>query len=292
MSSPRDPRTTPARDDIAADFLRGEVTAKRYVAGTRCQVIADGTGLRFRPDFAARLESQLLYGELFTVYDEQDGWCWGQNELDGYVGYVPAASLQTDVHRPDHQVAMRTTHLYPAPDIKRPPNRTISMCSRLQVLDVEGSFSRIASGEWIYSKHIVSLDYVMPDLVGTALKFMGTPYLWGGRSGAGIDCSALVQLVLRMAGIDVPRDSDLQQGAVGSAVPQTDTGDFSQLEDGDLVFFPGHVGFFVHGWRFLHANAFDMQVSLHGFSEVLDRANASNAGVSAIRRVGAAAPPQ
>jgi len=112
--------------------------------------------------------------------------------------------------------------------------------------------------------------------------------LWGGRTAFGLDCSSLVQLALGMAGITVPRDSDLQEAgpdAVGSLVEMADEQDFSHLEEGDLVFFPGHVGLFVNGWRFLHANAFDMQVSLHGFSDVLDRANRDNAGVSSIRRI-------
>jgi len=285
MTVSRDRRTTPARPDLAADFLRDAVDAPRYASGNRRQVTADGVGLRFTPDRDARLESQLLFGETFTVYDEQDGWAWGQNEADDYVGYVPAATLSADVYQPDHQVAIRATQLYPEPDLKRPPLRTISMCSRLKVVDIADGFARIAGGEWVFAKHVVDLDYVMPDLIGTALKFLGTPYVWGGRSSVGLDCSALVQLVLHMAGIRAPRDSD-QQAQIGSDVPMADRHDFSALEDGDLVFFPGHVGFFVHGWRFLHANAFDMQVSLHSFSEVLDRADAADAGVSGVRRVG------
>jgi cell wall-associated NlpC family hydrolase len=286
MSPAYDTRVTPVRTDVAADFLRGEIEAPRYASGSRRQVAVDGIGLRFTPDRNARLESQLLFGEVFTVYDEADGWAWGQNEIDGYVGYVPSATLHDDVFQADHQVAIRATQLYPEPDLKRPPLRTISMCSRVKVVDVSGGFARISSGDWIFGKHLVDFDYVMPDLVGTALKFLGAPYIWGGRSSAGVDCSALVQLVLHMARVDAPRDSDLQAQSVGTEVPMSDPHDFSQIEDGDLVFFPGHVGLFVHGWRFLHANAFDMQVSLHSFSEVLDRADADGNGVTTVRRVG------
>ena len=285
---PMDPRITPARDDLAADWLRDQVEAARYTSGTPRTVIRDGAPLRFTPDRGAGLESQLIYGEIFQVYDERNGWCWGQNLSDGYVGYVPATDLAENMPAPDHQVAALHSHLYTEPDLKRPVADIISMLAQVKIIDVEGKFCRIASGHWLHSRHLVSLDYSTQDFIGTALKFIGVPYLWGGRTAFGLDCSSLVQLALGMAGITVPRDSDLQEAgpdAVGSLVEMADEQDFSHLEEGDLVFFPGHVGLFVNGWRFLHANAFDMQVSLHGFSDVLDRANRDNAGVSSIRRI-------
>jgi cell wall-associated NlpC family hydrolase len=285
-----DPRTTPARDDLAADWLRGQVEAERYAPGTPRTVIRDGAPLRFAPDRGAGLESQLIYGEVFQVYEERDGWCWGQNLTDGYVGYVPAVDLAENIPAPDHQVAALHSHLYTEPDLKRPVAGIISMSAQVKIVDVEGKFCRIASGHWLHSRHLVSLDYSTQDFIGTALKFIGVPYLWGGRTALGLDCSSLVQMALGMAGVAAPRDTDLQEtgpNAIGSLVEMDDEQDFSRLEEGDLVFFPGHVGLFVSDWRFLHANAFDMQVSLHGFSDVLDRANRDNAGVSSIRRIAA-----
>ncbi|MDP6873197.1 MAG: NlpC/P60 family protein [Alphaproteobacteria bacterium] len=283
-----DPRITPARDDLAANRLRGQVTAARYVEGSPRTVVRDGAPMRFSPDRKAGLESQLIHGEIFQVYEERDGWCWGENLTDNYVGYVPAVDLADNLPAPDHQVAALHSHLYTEPDLKRPVAGIISMSARVKVVDVEGKFCRIASGHWLHSRHLVSLDYSTQDFVGTAMKFIGVPYLWGGRTAMGLDCSSLVQLALGMAGIAVPRDSDLQEsgtGAPGIPIAMEDGQDFSQLEEGDLVFFPGHVGFFVGDWRFLHANAFDMQVSLHGFSDVLDRANRENTPVTSIRRI-------
>ena len=280
-----DTRTLPAREDLAAERLRDQVKAARYVPGAPRSVIRDGAPLRFSPDISAGLESQLIYGEVFQVYEDRDGWCWGQNMTDQYVGYVPSVDLATDVPTPDHQVAARHSHLYTEPDMKRPTAGSISMSSRVKVVDVSGRFCRIASGHWIHARHLVSLDYTTRDLIGTALKFLGVPYLWGGRTAMGLDCSALVQMALAMAGMAAPRDSDLQQNKLGTLVPMDDDQDFSRIEEGDLVYFPGHVGLFVDDWRFLHANAFDMQVSLHGFSDVLDRAIEDNAGVTAIRRI-------
>ncbi len=280
-----DPRITPARDDLAAEWLRDHVKADRYAAGTPRTAVRDGAPLRFSPDHGATLESQLIYGETFQVFDERDGWCWGQNLTDGYVGYVPSADLASNLPEPDHQVAALHAHFYTEPDLKRPTAGIISMSARVKVVDVSGRFCRTASGHWLHSRHLVSLEYSTLDIVGTALKFIGVPYLWGGRTAQGLDCSSLVQLALAMAGIPAPRDSDLQEAELGEEVAMKDSQDFSQLEEGDLVFFPGHVGLFVDNWRFLHTNAFDMQVSLHGFSEVLDRAESDNAPVTSIRRI-------
>ena len=285
MAEKLDPRITPARPDLAADWLRDQVKADRYAAGAPRTVIRDGAPLRFSPDRTAGLESQLIYGEVFQVYEDRDGWCWGQNLTDDYVGYVPSVDLAAGLPAPDHQVAALHCHLYTEPDLKRPTAGIISMSARVKIVDIEGKFCRIASGHWLHSRHLVSLDYNTQDLIGTALKFIGVPYLWGGRTAQGLDCSSLVQLALAMAAIPAPRDTDMQEANLGTPVAMDDPGDFSRVEEGDLVFFPGHVGLFVGDWRFLHANAFDMQVSLHGFSDVLDRADSENAGVTSIRRV-------
>lgn len=284
MSGGLDPRITPARPDLAAADLRDRVMADRYVEGRARQVVRDGAPLTFAPKADARLESQLLYGEAFTVFEDRDGWCWGQNQFDGYVGYVPSAALSAEVHTPTHQVAAPSLHLYSGPDMKRRTTGAISIGALVRIVDVEGGFAQLASGEWVFAKHLVDLNYFNADLVGTALKLLGTPYLWGGRSARGLDCSALLQLALLMAGERAPRDSDMLEAFAGEPVPIVDGHDFGNIEDGDMVFFPGHCGFFVHGWRFLHANAFDMEVSLHSFSDVIDRADADGAGVTSIRR--------
>ena len=280
-----DRRITPVRNDLAADWLRAKFKAERYAAGEPCTVIRDGAPLHFSPERSATMESQLIHGEVFQVYEQRDGWCWGQNLTDNYVGYVPAVDLAADLPAPDHQVAALHCHLYTEPDLKRPTAGIISMSARVKIIDIDGKFCRIASGYWLHSRHLVSLDYNTQDLIGTAVKFIGVPYLWGGRTAQGLDCSSLVQITMAMAGIPAPRDSDLQEAGLGTPVAMDNPRDFSRIEEGDLVFFPGHVGLFVNDWRFLHASAFDMQVSLHGFSDVLDRANSDNAGVTSIRRV-------
>lgn len=284
MSDGFDRRVTPARGDLAAAHLRGRVAAERFAEGCPRQVCTAIAPLRFTPDEAARQESELLYGESFTLFEERDGWAWGQAAIDRYVGYVPAACLTAELRAPTHMVTALKTHLYPAPDLKQPVRDGLSFGSRVAVIEVEGKFARLASGDWAVAGHLAPLDHVEPDFLKTAARFLGVPYLWGGRSADGLDCSALVQLALLRAGIAVPRDSDQQAASVGVAVDLPS--DPSALRRGDLVFFPGHVGFMLDDGDFLHANAFEMQVSVHRFADVLDRVRRLEGGdVTAVRRL-------
>ena len=266
-------------------WLRNQVESEKYVKGTPQTVVRDGAPLYFSPDRNATLESQLIYGEIFQVYENRDGWCWGQNLTDGYVGFVPTANLAINVPAPDHQVAILKSHLYVEPDLKSPTVGAVSISARVKIVDVHGGFSRVATGHWLYSRHLVSLENTARYFISTAKKFIGVPYLWGGRSFEGVDCSSLVQLSLAMSGISVPRDSDLQESSIGIEVPMSKNHDYSMLEAGDLVFFPGLVGVFLENSRFLHANAFDMQVSQHRFSDVLERGRSANTSISSIRRL-------
>jgi cell wall-associated NlpC family hydrolase len=285
MSHSYDPRTTPVRDDLAAAALKDDFPGRRYAQGEDYQVIVDGTPVTFIPDDSARLESELIRGEIFTVYDKIDGWCWGQNRRDNYVGYVPGESLRSEIVAADHQVVTRSTHTYPAPDIKRRPTGELGMSAEVKVVDAQEGFLQIDTGEWIFARHLAGTDYATGNIIDTAYRFIGTPYVWGGRSFRGLDCSALIQIALRMAQIEAPRDSDQQAASIGTEVPMADRNDLSRIENGDLIFFPGHVGIYLEHWRFLHANAYDMRVSVHNLSDVLDRANAEEAGITTIRRV-------
>ncbi len=283
MSTEFDPRITPAKPDVADWAFRDKIHARRYVHPTPYQVIRDGAPLCFTANLHARQESQLLFGEIFNVYERTGDWCWGQNMTDGYVGYVARINLTREIEEPSHVVHSLRTFCYRNPDLKDPVDRTISFGSRVRVGEEENGYSRIRGGDWIYSKHLMPIDIRVFDYVTTALTFIGQPYLWGGRSSQGVDCSALLQLALMRAGIQAPRDSDLQEKALGYPVDQA--GDLSDIQEGDIIFFPGHAGIVVDNWRFLHANAFDMLVTIHGLSEVLDRAKAAGAPYTTVRRI-------
>ncbi|MGQ9371354.1 C40 family peptidase [Azospirillum sp. ST 5-10] len=280
MSGPLDPRRHPWRPDLAAAHLRGRVEAARFVDGREHQVTAGVAGMRGSPDPAARQTSEVLYGEGFTVYDRCGGWAWGQCATDGYVGWVPEAALDAGRPAPTHLVADLAAFRFPEPDLKTPPLDSLPLGSRLRAVGERGGYVELADGGWLYARHLAPVDAVEPDLVATAQRLLGVPYLWGGRTPRGIDCSGLAQLALLRAGVACPRDSDMQRAEVGEPVPGT------AYRRGDLVFFPGHVGLMLDGERLLHATAFTMTVTVEPLDAVAQRVDPTRAGgILGVRRV-------
>lgn len=264
-----DPRIHPYRDDIAAASLAGRVKAARYVEGETRRVRIPHVALMTKPDRGALQGSELLQGESFTVYDEKDGWAWGQCGHDGYVGYVAGKALATGAPQPTHWVSAARSLVFPDPRGEYPAARGFSMRSLVTVEGADGDYARLTGGGWMFKKHLAPLAETRGDFLATARLFLGTPYLWGGRGGLGIDCSGLIQIAMAAAGIDCPRDSDMQREALGDEVPIPD--DPAALKAGDIFFFPGHVGFYVGDGLFLHASSFDMVVSVHPLADVLAR---------------------
>ncbi len=246
-------------------------------------VVAGTAPLREKPDHSAakgRAESELLFGEVFTVYEEKDGWCWGQNKTDGYVGYVPSICLgRTEVKPATHIVAALKTHVYAEPSLKSPILDTLSLGSSLTSANKEeNGFLKIEPEGWIYAKHAADKNLRLPDFVETAKMFLNTPYVWGGRSAEGIDCSGLVQIALALAGVKAPRDTDLQEAALGQPVDAP--------KRGDIVFFPGHVGIMEDDQNLVHANAHHMKVVSEPLKDVVDRLKPKHAQpVTSIRRL-------
>ena len=264
-----DPRVNPYRDDLAALHLKGKVASRAFVDGRAARVRIPFAALMTKPDRGALQGSELLQGEAFTVYEEKSGWAWGQCGADGYVGYVAAKALTGDAPTPTHWVTAARSLVFPDPKGEYPPARGFSTLALVAVADETGDYARLADGGWMFGKHLSRIGERRPDFLATATQFLGTPYLWGGRGGLGIDCSGLIQIAMAAAGIPCPRDSDQQREALGEdlGVPK----DLAAMQRGDVVFFPGHVGFYLGQGRFLHASSFDMMVSAHPFADVLAR---------------------
>lgn len=275
-----DPRLTPARDDLAAAHLRGVVEAPRFVEGEAREVAEPVAPLRRRPAGDAPLDTEALHGERVTVYaDDGEGWAYVQLAADGYVGYLPADALRPVSAVPTHRVAVPRTFIFPGPDIKLPPRGALCFGSRVAVRGEKGAFAAIAEG-FVFARHLSPVEAREDDPVAVAARFLGVPYLWGGRSALGLDCSGLVQTALSACGIEAPRDSDMQEAALGAPLPLD-----APLTRGDLLFWPGHVALVEDPGTLLHANAFHMMVVREPLVPALARIAASGSPLRAVRRL-------
>ena len=284
MTAPTlDPRRNAYRPDLAAEVLRGKVDAPRYAAGELRQVVHSATPLRGAPDARQSWTTEALYGELVTVLEERDGWAWVQLERDGYVGYLRPAALSAQITRPTHRVAALGTFLYPSADVKACPWLQLSMNSLLAVAETGPAFAKLADGSFVPSRHVVEHDRHASDPVTVAERFAGVPYLWGGKTRLGVDCSGLLQIAMQAAGLECPRDTDMQQAELGQDVAIRD--DLDGLTRGDMVFWPGHVGIMIDAFMLLHANAHHMGVVAEPLASAVDRIVRTGASIAAIKRL-------
>ncbi|SFA93332.1 NlpC/P60 family protein [Rhizobium sp. NFR07] len=263
-----DRRLNAFRPDLAAETLKGQVEAARFVPGEPATVVTSVAPLRPHADLARGIDTELLHGESLRVFDRANGFAWVQADFDGYVGYLPEEMIGAPVE-PTHRIAAPRTFVYPEAELRKSVTRALSMGSLVTVIgeaETRGTrYFTLADGGAVIAAHCIPVgETVGEDYVAVAARFVETPYLWGGRSGFGIDCSGLVQLALMMVGRKAPRDSDMQ-ASFGETIGRGD------LRRGDLVFWKGHVGIMEDETTLLHANGHTMTVSRENFEAAVKR---------------------
>lgn len=281
-----DKRLHAFRADLADIRLRGQVESESFVVGKPARIAVPVADMRGEPRRDAGLSTQLILGEDVTVFEEREGWAWIQSERDSYVGYVAAAALKARDGAPTHVVCIPRTFLYPGPDMKLPRSGELSIGTDLVVVGMAEnrgtSYALLQSGEAVIARHLMPASDHAADYVAVAEALIDTPYLWGGVSAFGLDCSGLVQLAMRMAGRPAPRDSDMQASGLGEAFAAGPG--YSDLRRGDLVFWKGHVAIMTNAGTLIHANGHTMLVSREPLREAIDRIGYLYGGPTLFRR--------
>ena len=272
MSEQLDRRSHAYRPDLADIRLRGRVTADRYIEGMPAEVIVPVAALHPRPDPESSIDTQALRGEALSVFDISGGWAWVQLAADRYVGYVREQAIGQGTGPATHVVSVPRSFLYQGSDLRFPHLEALSMGSRIKIVGTAETratpYAILEDGSAIIAAHLLPVaENLTDDPVSVASRFIETPYLWGGRSGFGIDCSGLVQMALAMTGKASPRDSNQQAAGLGRIIdPDTDG-----LQRGDLVFWKGHVGFLEDPETLLHASGGTMYVTREPLRDAIDR---------------------
>lgn len=283
-----DPRLNAYRPDLADARLKGRVEATRFVEPELRIVAAAVAPLRRHPAPDAPLETEALRGEELRLFETTaEGWAWVQLNRDSYVGWMPSDALTKPSAPASHRAVVPRTLVFPGPDIKLPPLDWLPMGAlvavRGEAADSNARYGLIEPAGAVVLQHLAPAQETAPDFVAVAERLIHAPYLWGGRTALGIDCSGLVQLALEMAGRQAPRDCDMQVAAIGTALDIS--AGLPPLSRGDFIFWKGHVGIMQDGEQLLHANAHNMMVASEPLTQMLGRMEARGLAVTAVRRI-------
>ena len=283
---PLDRRLNAFRPDLANVALRARVEARQYVEPTKAQIIAPTVDLMAKPAADAGMDAQALFGDRVDVFERKNGWAWVQSLEDGYVGYIEENNITNLGALPTHMICAPRTFVYAQQDLKSARVKCLSMGSQLAIIDQISNrgtdYLILENGNAIIAHHATQIGQFSTDYVTIAETLLHTPYLWGGNTGFGIDCSGLVWLAKRLCGQFILRDSDMQANTFGQAIDIS--AGFGKLQRGDLVFWKGHVGIVSQPDMLLHANGHSMNVALENLHEAIERIGYLYAQPTQVRR--------
>ena len=265
MTSKLDRRLTPATERVALSSMQDVLVRPAYTDGRPARIAAPLAELLVRPD--GPRDRQLNFGADIVVIDRQGPWAFVQAARDSYVGWVAESDLGADMAVITHRVSAPASHIYPEPNMKLRELGNLSVNARLSVVEIRDGFARLAQGGWVPVQAIS--ESFGADPVALAESLLGTPYLWGGNSRGGIDCSGMVQAAMHGCGIACPGDADLQEHAFEPV---------EEIQRGDLLFWPGHVAMACGDGRMIHATAWQMRVIHEDIASAIARIDASGNG--------------
>lgn len=238
----------------------------------RAQIIHPSAIMRLEPDFSSETSNELLFGEQVEILETHGDFHVVENQADGYEGYIHAGALSDVLFEPTHAITAQQAYLYSAPDFKSPPLGSLPFEAKIRIENEderEAGFVQTAHDGWVFHKDIRAIDGFSYDFVKTAKRFLHAPYLWGGRTAAGLDCSSLVQLSMMAAGIPCPRDTGEQAEELGAPAAFQSAADFKAIKAGDIVYFPGHVGIMLDSTKLLNATSRHMRVVVEDLFDLI-----------------------